>query len=454
MRRIGLTALWIGLALSACHRSVSDDTPLLRALRDPPARAGRAILFIGDGMGDAEITIARNYHVGAAGRLAMDRLPLTGECTTYAVEENDPRRPVYVADSAAGGTALATGVKTSNKRVSTAPITGARLATLSERAQTAGLRSGIVTTADLTDATPACFASHAHHRSCRAPAEMQVCPDDTRARGGPGSIAEQMAVGGVDVLLGGGRSRFEQRLADGPDQNRSAGEIAAARGYHIVHSTAELRRFMAAPPKAVDFLLGLFAPIDLDPVWTGEPARTYPGSGPQRCIEGQRPDVQPSLAEMTIAALAWLDRRASDGSQSPGFFLMVEGASIDKRDHAADPCGQIGETIDFDEAIAVGLAYADSHPDTLVVITADHAHASQAIYPPGERDHSPGQFSTLITREGVPLVVNYGTNINDVRQSHSGTQVRVAARGPRAGELVGLVDHTDVFRVITAALGI
>src|ERR1700739_4075730 len=85
-------------------------------------RGGRArniILFIGDGMGDSEITAARNYQAGASGRLAMDTLPFTGSVTTYALQEGDPAKPDYVTDSAAGGPAWATGHKTSNGRIST-----------------------------------------------------------------------------------------------------------------------------------------------------------------------------------------------------------------------------------------------------------------------------------------------------------------------------------------------
>lgn len=453
VRRFEWSALIMSVWLGAC-RAPGPSSP--RFLLDPnqPQHARSAILFIGDGMGDSEITIARNYHLGAAGRLHMDHLPFTGDCTTYAVEEDDPKKPVYVADSAAGGTALATGVKTSNRRVNTTPLSGAPLTTITDMAQAAGLRTGVVTTADLTDATPACFASHISHRYCRAPNEMQVCPHDTKSSGGAGSIAEQLADGHVDVILGGGRTRFEQVIGDGPNSGKSSRQVASARGYAVVDTATDLEAFIKDPPSGATSLLGLFAIDDLAPIWTGEPARSFPGSGPQRCVEGQRPPTQPSLAQMTNAALAILDRPNPEGRPGPGFFLMVEGASIDKRDHAADPCGQIGETIDLDEAVAAAQAYSDKHPDTLVIITADHGQSSQSIFPPGDIDHSPGVFSQLVTREGAVMTVNYGTNSQANRQSHSGTQVRVAAQGPGAAAVVGLIDHTDVFRIMVDALGL
>ena len=83
-------------------------------------------MFLGDGMGDSEITIARNYQVGANGRLWMDTLPLTGEYTTYALQEAHPSLIDYVTDSAASGTGWATGFKTSNGRISSVAGTGQR----------------------------------------------------------------------------------------------------------------------------------------------------------------------------------------------------------------------------------------------------------------------------------------------------------------------------------------
>src|SRR5215467_12506222 len=98
--------------------SPDPDAVRLRELIQT-GRARNIIFLLGDGMGDSEITAARNYQVGAAGRLAMDSLPFTGAVTTYALQESNPAKPDYVTDSAAGGTAWATGKKTSNGRIST-----------------------------------------------------------------------------------------------------------------------------------------------------------------------------------------------------------------------------------------------------------------------------------------------------------------------------------------------
>jgi len=117
-----------------------DRTEAVRAaLRGGTAR--NVILFIGDGMGDSEITAARNYAVGPGGRLALDTLPLTGAYTTYSVDERNPELPDFVTDSAASGTAWATGHKTSNGRISTSPGDDRDLQTILELAQRRGYRT-------------------------------------------------------------------------------------------------------------------------------------------------------------------------------------------------------------------------------------------------------------------------------------------------------------------------
>jgi len=180
-RRIGGVAagvLLIGaaLALDARARNDGDRTEdVSDAIR--AGRADNVILFLGDGMGESEITIARNYHVGAAGRLAMDTLPLTGAYTTYALQEENPSLPEYVTDSAASGTGWATGHKTSNGRISTVVGSSgvAPLTTILELAQGAGYKTGDVSTAEITDATPAVLGAHVNSRGCQGPADMGAC---------------------------------------------------------------------------------------------------------------------------------------------------------------------------------------------------------------------------------------------------------------------------------------
>jgi alkaline phosphatase len=447
--RTPFLALSLLAALSGCAtvrgRPVDRTRQVARALQGGRARS--VILLIGDGMSDTEITMARNYHVGAAGRLALDTLPLTGAYTTYAVQEDNPALPQYVVDSAASATAWATGQKTSNHRLSTAAGTGRSLTTILEMAQAKGFATGNVTTAELTDATPAALAAHVNDRKCQGPADMGPCPGFAKSARGPGSIAEQLVDHHVDVLLGGGRQRFDQVITSGPYAGQTVLQSAIAQGYVLVTDAAGLRRLV--PGQKV---LGLFAPAEMSSEWSGAPAQAFPGSGPQRCREQQRPVSEPSLAEMTRAALDLLEHSPSGGER--GFFLQVEGASIDKHAHVADPCGQIGETIAFDGAVRVALDYASANPDTLLVVTGDHAHSAQIVPLPDATNHSPGVFSTLLTADGAPMTISYATNVRGRFQEHTGAQVHIAASGPQAANVTGLTDQTDLFRTMARALGL
>ncbi|SHG82245.1 alkaline phosphatase [Streptoalloteichus hindustanus] len=409
-------------------------------------RARNVILFIGDGMGDSEITIARNYAKGAAGRLAMDALPLTGAYTTYSVTKGDPSKPDYVTDSAASGSGWATGKKTYNGAISVDPQ-GKPVPTILELAKRNGFRTGDVTTAEVQDATPAVLGAHVVNRDCKGPDETSAkCAVNAKENGGAGSIAEQLVQTRPDVLLGGGAKYFRQTVKAGPFAGKTVLDQAKAADYQIVTDANSLRDAHANKP-----VLGLFTDGNMDLQWTG-PGAKVGGTAPTTCQPNTTlPASQPKLADMTRKALDLLERKGRDRWTSKGFFLQVEGASIDKQDHAANPCGQIGETIGFDDAVAAGMDYAKNHPDTLVIVTADHGHTSQII--PNDAK-SPGQTATLVTHDGAPMTINYATNPAGQSQEHTGTQVRIAGYGPQAANVVGVTDQTDLFRTLSRALGV
>ncbi|MET7361123.1 alkaline phosphatase [Streptomyces sp. NPDC005562] len=408
-------------------------------------KAKNVILLIGDGMGDSEITLARDYTVGANGRLDMDKFPLTGAYTTYSVHKDGT--PDYVTDSAASGSGWATGVKTVNGRISKTPGSDKAVPTILELAQKKGYATGSVTTAELTDATPAVLASHATDRSCQGPADMAKCPTDTIAAGGPGSIAEQSVDHKVDVLLGGGRQRFDQKVTDGKYKGLTVTQQARRLGYQVVTDDGQLKAVKGGKP-----VLGLFAPGNVPVEWTGK-AAAKGGTEPQRCTTSNpgRPAGTPTLQDQASKAIKLLEAKQKAKKSKRGFFLQIEGASIDKQDHAADPCGQIGETAAFDRAVKVARAYAAKHPNTLVVTTADHAHTSQIV--PLEAQ-PPGLSATLVTDEGQQLKVNYSTNTPGASQEHTGTQVRIAAQGPQAYRVLGVTNQTDLFGTVRDALGL
>ncbi|PKW09033.1 alkaline phosphatase/streptomycin-6-phosphatase [Streptomyces sp. 1222.5] len=436
-----VAATTAAVAVTSAAGAFDNAQQAKAAIKD--GKAKNVILLIGDGMGDSEITLARDYTVGANGRLNMDKFPLTGAYTTYAVHADGT--PDYVTDSAASGTGWATGVKTVNGRISKTPGTDKAVPTLLELAQKKGYATGSVTTAELTDATPAVLASHATDRSCQGPADMAKCPTDTIAAGGPGSIAEQSVKHKVDVLIGGGKQRFDQKVTDGKYKGLTVTEQAKKLGYQVVTDKAGLKGVKNGKP-----VLGLLASGNVPVEWTGK-AAAVGGTDPQRCVTSNpnRPSTTPSLADSATKAIQLLEAKQQRTHSKQGFFLQIEGASIDKQDHAADPCGQIGETAAFDRAVKVARAYAAKHPDTLVVTTADHAHTSQIV--PLEAT-PPGLSSTLVTDEGQQLKVNYSTNTPGQSQEHTGTQVRIAAQGPQAYRVLGVTNQTDLFATIREAL--
>ncbi len=428
-------------AVALASNSTSDDRTQELRKQVIGGKAKNVILLIGDGMGDSEITIARNYQVGAAGRMAMDTLPMTGAYTTYAVQKDNPSKPDYVTDSAASGTGWATGHKTYNGAISVLP-NGDPVPTILELAKQKGYRTGNVTTAELEDATPAVLASHVVSRDCKGPQSMSACPGGAKEDGGAGSIAEQMISTRADVNLGGGRQYFDQTVQAGRYRGLTVAQQAQVNGYQIVTSSGGLARVQPGRP-----VLGTFAPNNMDLEWTG-PTPTTDNTPSSTCATNTaRTPSQPHLAYMAGKAISLLDAETADSSK--GFFLQIEGASIDKQDHASNPCGQIGETVQFDRAVKVALAYQTEHPDTLVVVTADHGHTSQIVE---TGTTTKGYTATLRTQDGADMTISYATADITGSQQHTGTEVRIAAKGPQAANVLGVTNQTDLFHTMSRAL--
>lgn len=426
------------------RRLSHDMTESYRSLiRDGEVR--HVILLIGDGMGDSEITLARNYAEGAGGAFkGIDALPVTGQYTHYSIDKQTGK-PDYVTDSAASATAWSTGVKSYNGAIGV-DVNGAPHRSLIERAKAAGYATGDVSTAEIEDATPAAEVAHVTQRHCFGPDETsQECPTNALEQGGAGSIAEQLLNTRPDVALGGGAESFAQKAKAGKWKGKTLLQQAQLRGYRIVRNAADLEAVAAADEKVP--LLGLFAEGNMPVRWEGPKAR-YHGNldmPPVTCAPNDARGANvPTLAAMTRKAIDLLK------TSPKGFFLQVEGASIDKQDHAANPCGQIGETVDLDEAVQVALEFARADGHTLVIVTADHAHSSQII---SNGSQAPGLTLALNTREGGVMTVSYG-NSEKGSQGHTGTQLRVAAYGPRAANFAGLTDQTDMFYTISDALGL
>ncbi|KAB7691239.1 alkaline phosphatase [Plesiomonas shigelloides] len=427
------------------RRLTEEQTAALRAsLSDKQVK--NVILLIGDGMGDSEITAARNYANGAGGFFAgIDALPLTGQYTHYALDKKTGK-PDYVTDSAASATAWSSGVKTYNGALGV-DIHEKPHTTLMQLAKAAGKGTGNVSTAELQDATPAAMMAHVTARKCYGPeATSKLCPTNALENGGKGSITEQMLQTRPDVTLGGGMKTFGEVSKAGAGQGKTLRQQAQEQGFVIVETLDDLKKVQSADQKAP--LLGLFSDGNMPVRWKG-PKASYHGNLDQPAVtctaNPERSASVPNLADMTEKAIDLLKTNPN------GFFLQVEGASIDKQDHAANPCGQFGETVDLDEAVQKALEFARADGNTLVIVTADHAHSSQIVAPDTK---APGLTQALNTKDGAVMAISYGTAEADESQEHTGSQLRVAAYGPRAANVVGLTDQTDLFFTMRDAMGL
>jgi alkaline phosphatase len=402
------------------------------------------ILLIGDGMGDSEITVARNYLRGAGGAFpGIDALPLTGQMTHYSVDRATGK-PDYTPDSAATGTAWSTGTKSYDNAISV-DRTGKAHATLLELAKRSGLATGDITTSEIQDATPAVEVSHISLRSCYGPVETtKTCPEAAKENGGRGSISEQLLDTRPDVTMGGGTATFAQTATAGQWKGKTLEQQAKDRGFRYLTAKNDLAGVKHADQKQP--LLALFAPGNLPVKFAPYLATTGGALGPAGTCSAEPTFAQvPELRTMTGKSIDLLSH--NDAGRKKGFFLQVESASIDKKDHAADACGQIGETQQMDEAVKTALDFARRDGHTLVIATADHAHSSQIV-----DGNTPGLTAKLTTKDGSAMIVAYGTAAAGASQQHTGTQLRVAGYGPDAANLVGLIDQTDLHFIIGRAL--
>lgn len=349
-------------------------------------RAKNIIIMLGDGMGATHRTAARivanGYSQGKANaRLAMDTFPTTAMIMTASLNS-------IVTDSAPGMQNYVTGNKAQNNQEGVWPDDTAdafdnpRVEYLSEYlARTQGKKLGIVTTADIFDATPAANAVHTANRGAGAGIVDQYLDDAGKTN--------------LTVLLGGGRKWFLPANIAGNGSARTASldyvlpaDIVA--GWGVAAGAKDPNRDLItdftnagwtyAPNRSAlnsvgtpAKLLGLFSLSNMNIAMDKIAGRR--GTGPSASVVSDYgfPD-QPMLEEMTQKALDVLDAHSPNG-----FVLMVEGASIDKQAHQMDSDRWIDDTIEFDHAIKVAKDYATAHPDTLVIITADHECSGAAI---------------------------------------------------------------------------
>ena len=426
------------------------------------AQAKNIILMIGDGMGPAHLHITWLYATRHLGKdLVMIEIMNKGQ-TAYMVNDTADST---VTESAAAAVQMATGVKVLARSIGIGPD-GKVLKTILEMAKEKGKTTGLVTTAGITDATPAAFAAHVERRS-----------EEER-------IAEQLVNSNVNILFGGRKAFFLPEAEAGRRKDdRNLIREAKQNGYEFVSTAEEMKKAQG------EKIIGLF------------------NQGSMLFEIDRKGSQEPSLAEMASKALDVLSRNKN------GFFLMVEAGRIDHAAHMNDIGALLWDTLAFDEAIRVAYEFQKAHPDTLLIITADHETGGLAMLPysstgreyeginleaiskikgSSERrnkemgeDPSPEKIKEImkkyydidLTEEQVKVIREnplkqldpkhfyYGRNsaiafvlrpyhrIGWATDSHSGTPLFLWGIGPGSNKLKGWKHNTEVFKVMKEAYG-
>lgn len=386
-------------------------------------KAKNIIYLIGDGMSNAHRTAARIVSNGIAmGKaitpLAMDTLPVTGILNTPSLNS-------IITDSAPGAACYSVGNKSNNGQEGVFPDDTAdkwdnpRVEHMGNYlARTQGKALGIVTTADVEDATPGSFSAHTQDRG----AGTGICDM---------YLDEGVAKHNLRVLLGGGRKwfipfgspgsgRIGNTTSNGADAvlpaelaagwGVSAGAVDPARDLIADFVTAgftyapDKTSLIAAAP-ATTKLLGLFHTGNMD-VSLDKINHRRTSSTASSSTLATFPD-QPLLEEMTEKALQVLK------NNTQGFVLMVEAASIDKQAHNMDTERFVHDTIEFDRSVQKCIDFQVANPDTLIIVTADHECAGVAIF--GASLVTNAQLiarSTALGTDGVQGGVNGATGVN------------------------------------------
>jgi len=356
-------------------------------------KAKNIILFIGDGMDAEHRKAARWLTVGESGELAMDEMQYSGFLETKSADN-------AITDSAASATAMATGVKANNGVVSL--DSNLRIIpTILEFAKSKGKSVGLVSTTQITHATPAAFASHISDR------------------GMMNEIALQLLSADVNVLLAGGEDDFVAFVEEGcfpgglnRSDNRNLINEFIAIGYTHVCDEESLK---LVDDKSVSHLLGLFA------------------NG------GMVHPFTPSLADMTKKAIDILSKNQE------GFFLMVEGGQIDWASHGNDAVTAIIDTVDLDKAVSVAKKFREVDSSTLIIVTADHETGGMLV----------SRKSTGLSSEDGPFKKPDGSvfYINWSTTGHTAVNVPITSEGPQSKLLEGVNDNTFLYDVMIKAFG-
>lgn len=338
---------------------------MLLAVVAQAQQAKYVFYFIGDGMGLNQVNTTEMYLGEKQGRIGTEPLcfasfPVAGMATTFSASNS-------ITDSSAGGTALATGVKTYNGAIGV-DANKERVMSVAERAKRAGKKVGVTTSVSIDHATPAAFYGHQPDRSMYY------------------EIALQLPEAGFDFYAGSGFLK-PARTFDKKDAP-SIYPIFEQAGYTIARGLDE---YKAKADGAGKMIL-------MQKEGTNSSSLPY-------AIDRREGDL--TLAQITESAIDFLSR-----DNKKGFFLMVEGGKIDWACHSNDPATMVKEVIDMDNAVRVAYEFYKKHPkETLIVITADHETGGLAL---GNSNYTLNLKSLDCQKQSVDLL---SRALTDLRKS-------------------------------------
>tara|TARA_B100000900_G_scaffold75097_1_gene59980 strand:- start:998 stop:2326 length:1329 start_codon:yes stop_codon:yes gene_type:complete len=404
LESLGVAFIMSSLGDSLPKGSIADKDAFLETLPEGQSliqkelipvdrKAKNIILLISDGMSLSQVSTYRLLKGGPNERISVDKFPISGIVLTHSED-------AIITDSASSATAYSTGKKTNNGALGTDKNKEV-LENFTEIITKYGYVSSLISTSEITHATPAAFASHVDSRRKTDEISIQMMDSD------------------VLTILGGGRHFF---LPEEMGGKRSDGLnlLEQVQSSHTLLTTkAELDTF--------DFsnkgrLVGLFADEALRDKET-----------PENHV------FEPTSTEMLNFAINRSDQFTSDGCK--GFFIMLEGSQVDWAGHANDLNYLKREMKDFDEAVNKALEFAINDQETLVIVTADHETGGLLIEPA-----TPTNYTAPEVKFSFNTGLGYG--------SHTGVPVPVYAYGPGSENFTGTLDNTDIFYAMIEALNL
>ncbi|OYD09968.1 alkaline phosphatase [Paludifilum halophilum] len=377
--------------------------------------AKNVILMIGDGMGEAQRHAIRLSSVGIQGEMAMDSMPYTGTVRTHSAEPEG-----LVTDSAAAATAMATGVKTYNGAIGV-DRNKKEVKTVLEKASQMGKATGLVTTSQVTDGTPAAFASHTESRDDQSKIALQYLEQSQ-----------------PDVILGGGENHWYPKGNPGKyeddSENDPPGESKGTEGNLVKKAENQGYQYVSNREEMQDAkgtkLLGLFANEEMFKADSTDEENVY--------------DPVVPLPEMTQKALQTLSKNKK------GFFLIVEEQGMDSFGHVNDAGNTIKSGQQFDRSVALAKSFAKESGDTLVIVTGDHETGGFTIEKSDDPEY-PDESGDGISKEDGPFPVAKSDQefiVDWTTQLHTGVDVPLTAMGPGAELLIGVYENTHIHDVI------